>query len=173
MDITISFFFTASLNIGPFNIKITDQTNTTRTYATGVSRASIVAGYVVQGITTSDVLIIAESTGTCGTSASVDITTVTGAGSASYTLTSAFSAVGTTESCTSVGSFRPYLNSSDYTKYVNAGYCFANVNATTSDLVIYTKSGGFYPAPVNFVDDCGKTWTVESNGTLTYRAVQC
>lgn len=79
MDFTITLNAGSSLQAGPFNITITDTSNSTRTYATGVTRAALASGYWMGGLTNTDKTITATSTGTCTTSASVDIAAATGA----------------------------------------------------------------------------------------------
>jgi hypothetical protein len=58
-----------------FTISIIDYTGGTTQYATGVSRASLISGYNVT-INPGDVTIRATSTGVCGSSADVDVSTL-------------------------------------------------------------------------------------------------
>ena len=79
MDFTITLTAGSSLQAGPFNVTITDTSNSTRTYATGITRAVLASGYWMGGLTNTDKTITATSTGSCTTSASIDIAAATGA----------------------------------------------------------------------------------------------
>jgi hypothetical protein len=171
MDITITLTAGSSANVGPFTIKITDSSNITREYSTGVSRASLAAGYVVLGVTTNDSSITAESTGSCTTTATVDISSVTGAGTPGYTLLGVYEKQ-YSNGCNSIGAFKPYVSSADYTKYLNNGSCLNNTGYNSSDIIMRSSNGNPWPETVYFLDGCGIRWKV-TGGNLTYDSIQC
>ena len=171
MDITITLTAGSSANVGPFTIKITDSSNVTRQYSTGVSRASLAAGYVVLGVTTSDTSITAESTGSCTTTATVDVSSVTGAGVSGYQLLGIFDKV-ESNSCPSIGLFKPYVSTADYTKYTNNFNCLNNTGIQSSDIIMRTSNGNVWPGTVYFQDACGTRWK-STSGNLTYDSIQC
>jgi hypothetical protein len=80
MDITISFSTTPSLSVGPFTVTVRDSGNTATQTFLNVSRATIIGGYLIQNITSLDTSIRVESSGTCSTLDTVDISSVTGGG---------------------------------------------------------------------------------------------
>jgi hypothetical protein len=80
MDITISFSTTPSLSVGPFTVTVRDGSNTATQTFLNVSRATIIGGYLIQNITSLDESIRVESSGTCSTLDTVDISSVTGGG---------------------------------------------------------------------------------------------
>jgi hypothetical protein len=80
MDITISFSTTPSLSVGPFTVTVRDSGNTATQTFLNVSRATILSGYLIQNITSLDESIRVESSGTCSTLDTVDISSVTGGG---------------------------------------------------------------------------------------------
>jgi hypothetical protein len=79
MDFTITLTNGSSLQAGPFDISITNTSNVSRSYATGITRSVLASGYWIGGLTNTDKTITATSTGTCTTAASVDIASATGA----------------------------------------------------------------------------------------------
>jgi len=80
MDITISFSTTPSLSVGPFTVTVRDGSNTATQTFSNVTRATILSGYLIQNITSLDESIRVESSGTCSTLDTVDISSVTGGG---------------------------------------------------------------------------------------------
>lgn len=80
MDITISFSTTPSLSVGPFTVTVRDSGNTATQTFLNVTRATILSGYLIQNITSLDESIRVESSGTCSTLDTVDISSVTGGG---------------------------------------------------------------------------------------------
>lgn len=85
MDITISFSTTPSTSVGPFTVTVRDASNVATQTFSGVSRTTILNGYLIQNITSLDKSILVESSGTCNTSDVVDISSVTGGGGATHT----------------------------------------------------------------------------------------
>ena len=80
MDITISFSTTPSASVGPVTVTVRDASNAATQTFSSVSRATILSGYLIQNITSLDTSIRVESTGTCSTLDTVDISSVTGGG---------------------------------------------------------------------------------------------
>ena len=80
MDITISFSTTPSLSVGPFTVTVRDGSNIATQTFSNVTRATILSGYLIQNITSLDESIRVESSGTCSTLDTVDISSVTGGG---------------------------------------------------------------------------------------------
>jgi hypothetical protein len=135
MDFTITLNAGSSLQAGPFDITITNTSNVSRTYATGITRAVLASGYWMGGLTNTDKTITATSTGTCTTSASIDISSATGASTSSingnYTVSpSVTSATGT---ITVVGSA---------TTLRLAGFGGATSGGNSSATVTVTGTGG-------------------------------
>ena len=91
MDITISFSTTPSLSVGPFTVTVRDASNNATQTFTNVSRTTILNGYLIQNIDSLDKSIRVESSGTCNTFDTVDISSVTGGGGGgSHTSNSTF-----------------------------------------------------------------------------------
>ena len=101
MDITISFSTTPSLSVGPFTVTVRDSGNTATQTFSSVSRATILGGYLIQNITSLDTSIRVESSGTCSTLDTVDISSVTGGGGGGEHTSNSVFYYGTTrlESC--------------------------------------------------------------------------
>ena len=90
MDITISFSTTPSTTVGPFTVTVRDASNNITQTFSPVSRATILGGYLIQNITSLDKSIRVESSGTCNTFDTVDISSVTGGGGGEHTSNSTF-----------------------------------------------------------------------------------
>lgn len=80
MDITISFSATPSTSVGPFTVTVRDASNNATQTFTNITRTQLLNGYLIQNITSLDTLIRAESSGTCNTFDTLDISGITGAG---------------------------------------------------------------------------------------------
>jgi hypothetical protein len=90
MDITISFSTTPSASVGPFTVTVRDASNTATQTFSNVTRATILSGYLIQNITSLDTSIRVQSSGTCSTLDTVDISSVTGGGGGEHTSNSSF-----------------------------------------------------------------------------------
>ena len=90
MDITISFSTSPSLSVGPFTVTVRDASNNATQTFTNVSRTTILNGYLIQNIDSLDKSIRVESSGTCNTFDTVDISSVTGGGGGEHTSNSTF-----------------------------------------------------------------------------------
>jgi hypothetical protein len=74
-------------------------------------------------------------------------------------------------SCFSLGLVDIYLNAADYVKYFNNSYCFNNLTAYTSDIIVRDAAGNTLSTQY-FVDDCFTTWKI-TGGNLTFNINQC
>lgn len=179
----------AGSDTGPFDL-YSDADGYTSPFLTGISRATLIAGFTTSAVPNNTTEILVKSTGVCQRDLYLNVagayttTTTTSTSSSTTTTTSSTTTLfpeyilaqigfyADTNGCPLVTALRIYLDASDYALFVANSNQFGGIGGGPTTCTVIARNSSGFPITAKYYDSDNVCWDIVYGG-FTYNAIQC